>query len=382
MTSGPSSIAPTDARPLRFSSANAARARSTAPPTAMTHARRGRTNSAPLALGSLGASSSTPPGRSRTWAQSGFPFVSSTLEASTSAGTPRSPITASRASRSYAPRTTSSVRSRAASAVRPTASPTATRVDASSLARRMSGPYSGSRMILRRPDHDEERGVAVERVLEMGRAVERLDMRASRRSCGARSGRPADKKEDNNEQGRPRNAAHHMRWRTWQTIASTVSSMVRPDELTSTAPSACLSGATARPMSCASRRRTSSSVLSNVIPSASLPPLATNSSKRRLARILGASGQKELHLGFREDDRADVAPLEHDPPLRTGLTLEIKEGGADLGVGGHRARPHPDRRGANGIRDVLAAELHANAAGRVSFERERRLVDQGGRESP
>lgn len=92
---------------------------------------------------------------------------------------------------------------------------------------------------------------------------------------------------------------------------------------------------------------------------------------------LGPRGEEELHVGVGEDHRPDVAPLEDDSTVPTGLPLHVEQRVAHGLVGRHRARPHPDVGRADGVGDVRMVEANADAALRVPVEAERRPGDEG-----
>ena len=90
---------------------------------------------------------------------------------------------------------------------------------------------------------------------------------------------------------------------------------------TSVASCAWRSGATARVVSCSSRRSDVGERLSNV----TAAPLAHELVEAASRAHVGASREEELHVGVGEDDRPDVAPLEHDAAAVPRLALQVEE---------------------------------------------------------
>ncbi len=94
---------------------------------------------------------------------------------------------------------------------------------------------------------------------------------------------------------------------------------------------------------------------------------------------LGGGREEELHVGRGEDDRADVAPVEHDaPPARAHLALAAHEVAAHRRDGRDDGREPCDLLRANLRRHVAPVELDAQMVGvaREFVERAARHLGQ------
>ncbi len=129
------------------------------------------------------------------------------------------------------------------------------------------------------------------------------------------------------------------------TTRSTTSSRVRSVVSMWTAPSAIVSGATARPESIRSRLSRDSWV-------------AVTSVRAGLGRpACGAGGrvggEEDLQPGGRPDDRTDVAALDHDPAGADDVPLQLDQPRAD-----RRDRAHGRDRGVDGVGADLDGDVH------------------------
>src|SRR5690606_23732890 len=80
-------------------------------------------------------------------------------------------------------------------------------------------------------------------------------------------------------------------------------------------------------------------------------------------RALGrAGGQEHLERRVREDDRAHVTAVRHQPRRLPECALAVREGGADRGDGGNGRSRCPRRPGAQFVGGVMAVDQHAQLA--------------------